>query len=91
MSLTLWFGFQKWCLPPSSLAADQMPLRRKGLSLQGLLVNLANPKAISFIGALVPQSLNPARLQVPRHLLIAATLCLTDIVAGPLLAISSCS
>ena len=68
-----------------------MPVRRKGLFLQGLVVSLANPKAISFISALVLQFLNPARLQVPRHLPIAVTLCLTDIVAGPLLAFSSCS
>ena len=46
--------------------------------MQGLLVNLTNPKAIIFIGALVPQFVDPARAQVQQYLLIAVTLCLTD-------------
>ena len=45
-----------------------------------VLVNLTNPKAIIFIGALVPQFIDPGRSQVEQYLLIAATLCLTDIV-----------
>ena len=76
----IWLGIQKWWALSSPLNAEQMPERRTGLFLQGLLVNLTNPKAIIFIGALVPQFVDPARPQVPQYLLIAATLCLTDTV-----------
>ena len=47
--------------------------------MQGVLVNLTNPKAIIFIGALVPQFVDPAQPQIPQYLLIALTLCLTDL------------
>ena len=60
----VWLGIQKW---------------RRGLFLQGVLVNLTNPKAIIFIGALVPQFVDPAQPQIPQYLLIALTLCLTDL------------
>jgi len=76
----IWLGVQKWRSPPLSVDAETVPVRRRGLFFQGLLVNLTNPKAIIFIGALVPQFIDPGRSQVEQYLLIAATLCLTDIV-----------
>lgn len=74
----VWLGFQKWRTPAVPVDANAPLIRRKGLFLQGLLVNLTNPKAIIFVGALVPQFVNPALPQLPQYLLIAATLCLTD-------------
>jgi len=56
------------------------PAPHDGLFLQGLLVNLTNPKAIVFLCALVPPFIDPERAQLPQYLIIAATLCLTDIV-----------
>ena len=76
----IWLGVQKWCSPPVPVDAERVTVRRRGLFLQGLLVNLTNPKAIIFIGALVPQLIDLGRSQVEQYLLIAATLCLTDIV-----------
>lgn len=76
----VWLGIQKWRAPSSAISEGGVPLRRQGLFLQGLLVNLTNPKAIVFIGALVPQFVNPQTPQLAQYLLIAATLCLTDIV-----------
>lgn len=76
----IWLGVQKWCSPPVPVDAERVTVRRRGLFLQGLLVNLTNPKAIIFIGALVPQFIDLGRSQVEQYLLIAATLCLTDIV-----------
>ena len=76
----IWLGVQKWQSPPLPVDAETLSIRRRGLFLQGLLVNLTNPKAIIFIGALVPQFIDPGRSQVEQYLLIAATLCLTDIV-----------
>ncbi len=76
----IWLGVQKWRSPPLPVDAETLSIRRRGLFLQGLLINLTNPKAIIFIGALVPQFIDPGRSQVEQYLLIAATLCLTDIV-----------
>lgn len=75
----VWLGVQKWRAPIVAVDQGVEPLCRQGLFLQGLLVNLTNPKAIVFIGALVPQFINPLEPQLPQYLLIAATLCLTDI------------
>lgn len=75
----VWLGIQKWRAPVIPVDALAPPLRRKGLFLQGVLVNLTNPKAIIFIGALVPQFVNPVLPQMPQYFLIAATLCLTDL------------
>lgn len=75
-----WLGIQKWRAAPRPGDADPVPVQRGGLFVQGLLVNLTNPKAIIFIGALVPQFIDPLRAQLQQYLLIAPTLCATDIV-----------
>jgi homoserine/homoserine lactone efflux protein len=75
----VWLGIQRWRAPPEPLATDQ-PLHGRGLFMQGLLVNLGNPKAIIFIGALVPQFITPAAPLLPQYAAIAATLCLTDML-----------
>jgi len=77
----VWLGIQKWrapLLPPSD--GEHPKPRRNGLFMQGLLVNLTNPKAIVFICALVPQFIDPTGAQLPQYLIIAATLCVTDTV-----------
>ena len=74
-----WLGVQKWRAPAIPVDANAPMVRRKGLFLQGVLVNLTNPKAIIFIAALVPQFVSPGQAQVSQYLLIAATLCLTDL------------
>ncbi len=75
----VWLGVQKWRTPAVPLDVDAPQVRRKGLFIQGVLVNLTNPKAIIFIGALVPQFVNPGAEQLPQYLLIAITLCGTDV------------
>jgi homoserine/homoserine lactone efflux protein len=75
----VWLGIQKWRAPVIPVDADAPQIRRSGLFLQGVLVNLTNPKAIIFIAALVPQFVDPAQAQVPQYGLIATTLCLTDL------------
>lgn len=76
----VWLGIEKWRAPVVAIEGDQPVRPRHGLFMQGLLVNLTNPKAIVFICALVPQFIDPARAQLPQYLIIAATLCATDIV-----------
>lgn len=76
----VWLGIQKWRETPHAVGEPPPATRRRGLFLQGLLINLSNPKAVIFIAALVPQFVDAAAPQPPQYLLIAATLCLVDIV-----------
>ena len=75
-----WLGVQKWRSPAIPVAVGLPAVRRHGLFLQGVLVNLTNPKAVIFIGALVPQFVEPALPPLPQYGLIATTLCLTDVL-----------
>lgn len=84
-------GIQKWRAPPLPVEETLILAPRKGLFLQGMLVNLTNPKAIIFIAALVPQFVTPGQDPLPQYLLIAATLCLTDIVVMSIYALAALS
>lgn len=74
----LWLGVLKWRAPVVALDAELEAGPAKGVFLQGLLVNMTNPKAIVFIAALVPQFIDPAAALLQQYLTIGATLCLTD-------------
>ncbi len=76
----IWLGVQKWRAPVDGVGEVVGLSARRGLFVQGLLVNLTNPKAIIFIGALVPQFIDPARDPWPQFAIIAMTLCATDIL-----------
>ena len=54
------------------------PLEAGGLFLQGLLVNLSNPKAVVFISALTPQFIDPTRPQWPQFMIIGLTMSAVD-------------
>lgn len=75
----VWLGVQKWRAQPLPVDDGVAPVARRGLFLQGLLVNLTNPKAVIFIGALVPQFIDPANPLFSQYVTIAVTLCLTDV------------
>lgn len=57
--------------------------------LQGLLVNLINPKAIIFIGALVPQFINPEQPVLAQYLIVAATLSSIDVITMSIYALAA--
>ena len=76
----IWLGIQKWRSPPEEIDAEKLAIAAKGLFMEGLLVNLTNPKAIVFIAALTPQFIDPARPQAPQFLIIALTMCGVDTV-----------
>ena len=76
----VWLGIQKWRAPTVPLDEEGRPVQREGLFVQGLLVNLTNPKAIVFICALVPPFIDSTSAQWPQYLIVAATLCATDMV-----------
>lgn len=76
----IWLGIQKWRAPISAVGETGFAaVAPNGLFLQGLLVNLSNPKAILFIAALVPQFVDPGSPQWPQFLLIGITMCAVDI------------
>lgn len=74
----IWLGIQKWRSLPQAIDAPAAASSARGLFLEGLLVNLTNPKAIVFIAALTPQFIDPTRPQGPQFLIIALTMCGVD-------------
>jgi len=74
----VWLGIQKWREIPHALDDTSAVSRPNGLFLQGLLVNLTNPKAIVFMAALTPQFIDPARSQWLQFLILSATMCGVD-------------
>ena len=76
----IWLGIQKWRETPQTVEGDNVATPPSGLFVQGLLVNLTNPKAIVFIAALTPQFIDPTRPQWLQFLILAATMCGVDTV-----------
>lgn len=78
----IWLGWQKWRAPPVPLDSDPASHGKavRGLYLQGILVNLTNPKAIVFIAALVPQFIDPQQPQLPQFVIIGLTMCGVDTI-----------
>ena len=74
----VWLGIQKWRTAPQELQDAKPPMSSNALFVEGLLVNLANPKAIVFIAALTPQFIDPARPQWPQFVIIGVTMCSVD-------------
>lgn len=77
----IWLGVQKWRSPVvAEVSGDNGVRGAGGLYLQGLFVNLSNPKAIIFMVALVPQFIDARAPQWPQFAIIALTMVATDTV-----------
>ena len=76
----IWLGVRKWRAPVGLLDDGAEARVARGVYLQGVLVNLTNPKAIVFMVALVPQFIDPQLPQWPQFFIIAATMVGTDMV-----------
>jgi len=76
----IWLGIQKWRDAPQAIDGENLAVPPSGLFMQGLLVNLTNPKAIVFIAALTPQFIDPARPQWLQFLILGATMCGVDTI-----------
>ena len=85
----VWLGIAKWRAPLSPVDGNLVSLPRGGFFLQGLLVNLINPKAIIFIGALVPQFINPVQPILAQYLIVAATLSTIDVITMSIYALAA--
>lgn len=75
----VWLGVQKWRAPVVPLDQD-LPPPAHGLFLQGLFVNLTNPKAIVFMAALVPQFIDPAGSPMLQLLILGGTMSGVDTI-----------
>ena len=79
----VWLGIQQWRAPVTPLqatASEEPRLPRRRMVLRGWLVNAVNPKGTVFMLAIVPQFLDLQASLPQQYLLIAATLCCTDLV-----------
>lgn len=85
----VWLGIQRWRAPVEVIDAEAVQAPLKSLYLQGVLVNLTNPKAVVFIAALVPQFIDARQEQLAQYLLVAMTLCLTDILVMSIYALAA--
>lgn len=75
----VWLGVQRWRSPPSPLKLEGH-VRTGAVFREAVLVNMTNPKSIVFIGALVPQFVDPHGSLLLQYVIIGLTLCLTDVV-----------
>lgn len=85
----VWLGIQVWRAPAPGGGIDTRMVRVSGWSMarQGFLAALANPKAILFFAAFLPQFINPEADLLLQFVIMAATFvvveCLTELlIAG---------
>ena len=76
----VWLGIKKWRELPAENGLVPASSARGGFFLQGVLVNLGNPKAIVFIAALVPPFIDSGLPRLPQFLVIGATMCCVDVL-----------
>ncbi|HRQ56215.1 MAG TPA: homoserine/homoserine lactone efflux protein [Azoarcus taiwanensis] len=77
----VWLGIQKWRAPVEEIDENALPSRKgRGFYLQGVLVNLTNPKGLVFIVAFVPQFVMPSQPQLPQFLIIGLTMVGVDLI-----------
>jgi threonine/homoserine/homoserine lactone efflux protein len=69
----VWLGIKLWRSDGSLSEGRAGEAPKGGFVWQGLLVILSNPKALLFIGAFIPQFLDPARPALPQIVLLGAT------------------
>ena len=69
----VWLGWKLLRSPDVIAEADRAPAPRGGFLLQGFLVIMANPKALLFFGAFIPQFIDPTGHYVAQIALLGAT------------------
>lgn len=76
-----WRQIRTDAMPVAVEAGEPAPFRIRDLIVRGCLINITNPKGTVFLLAVVPQFLNLSQPLTLQYVIIAATLCLTDLVA----------
>ncbi|NYT58592.1 LysE family transporter [Alcaligenaceae bacterium] len=76
-----WKQFRTDAAPVTVQANNNTAFRARDLILRGCLINITNPKGTVFLLAVVPQFLDPTQALTLQYVILAATLCFTDLVA----------
>ncbi|PLC50167.1 threonine transporter RhtB [Pollutimonas subterranea] len=76
-----WKQFRTDAAPVAVEAGSVAPFRVRDLVARGCLINITNPKGTVFLLAVVPQFLDLSQPLTFQYVVIAATLCFTDLVA----------
>ncbi|OZI71467.1 LysE family translocator [Bordetella genomosp. 12] len=84
----VWLGIQLWRAPGVRLRAtpDMPRLRGTQMFSQGFLSAIANPKALLFYGAFLPQFIDPARSLLVQFAIMAGTFAVIEFAVEYLLA-----
>ena len=69
----VWLGWKLLRSPEAMLEQQKAPPPQGGFLLQGFLVLMANPKALVFFGAFIPQFVDPQGNYVGQIVLLGAT------------------
>jgi homoserine/homoserine lactone efflux protein len=69
----VWLGIQLLRSPEAMAEARSFPVPRGGFLLQGFLVLMANPKALLWFGAFIPQFVDPKGNYVAQIVLLCVT------------------
>ena len=69
----VWLGIQLLRSPEAIAEARSLPVPRGGFLLQGFLVLMANPKALLWFGAFIPQFVDPNGNYVGQTILLCVT------------------
>jgi homoserine/homoserine lactone efflux protein len=69
----VWLGWQLLRSPEAIADARSFPVPRGGFFLQGFLVLMANPKALLWFGAFIPQFVDPKGNYVGQTILLGVT------------------
>ena len=83
VSYLIYLGIKQYRSPVSMIRVNvsTMPSATAGkLFMQGLLVDITNPKAAIFLLAVIPQFVDTTRPLMLQYVLICLTLCLVDLV-----------
>ncbi|RTZ43316.1 threonine transporter RhtB [Candidimonas sp. SYP-B2681] len=80
----IYLGYKQFRTDAAPVAVESSQATRstiRELILRGLLINITNPKGSVFLLAVVPQFLDLSQPLAIQYVVIAATLCFTDLVA----------
>jgi homoserine/homoserine lactone efflux protein len=75
-----WLGWKLLRAPDFSAGKEQMEKPKGGFLLQGFLVIMANPKALLWFGAFIPQFIDPKGNYVAQIILLGLTAMATALV-----------
>src|SRR5690606_17479155 len=76
-----WKQFRTDAAPVAVEATHTTTFRARELVMRGCLINITNPKGTVFLLAVVPQFLDLTQALTLQYVVLAATLCFTDLVA----------